>query len=124
MGESSTNGRLGSQAAKPAQENVREIEYAEPIWEEDALRTACLEALPARMTHLVVARGDFTRVTPEQLQAPAEASSLGEHLQERKTGHSTASSPASLLAVREPGKDSGNQCFERGANEHWARDCP
>lgn len=53
------------------------------IWDEETLRTAYLEALPARVTHLVVACGDFTRLTLQQLQARAEASALGEHFQER-----------------------------------------
>lgn len=94
------------------------------IWDEETLRAAYLEALPARMTHLVVACGDFTRLTLEQLQARAEAFALGEHLQERKTSQSTAISPESILAVREPRQDLGNQCFECGANDHWAKDCP
>lgn len=75
------------------------------IWDEETLRAGYLEALSARMTHLVVARGDFARLTLEQLQARAEAFALGEHLQERKTSQSTATSPASILAVREPRQD-------------------
>ncbi|PHJ17454.1 hypothetical protein CSUI_008726, partial [Cystoisospora suis] len=76
------------------------------------------------MTHLVVACGDFTRLTLEQLQARAEAFALGEHLQERKNNQGTPTPPASILAAKELKSDLGNQCFECGANDHWAKDCP
>lgn len=63
------------------------------------------------MRDLVVACADFAGLSLEQLRARAEASALGEDLQESTANQSTAASPLSILAAREPKQDLRNQCL-------------
>lgn len=89
------------------------------ISDEETLGSAYLEALPARMTHLSLACGDFTRLTLAQLQAYAEASALGEHLQGRKLPNI----PDRHIGSQGATAGSQESCFECGADDLWAKDC-